>query len=71
MLTLVPAGLFDAQKEAERLRKQQAKLEKEVAGLAGRLSNPRFLENAQAQVVDETRQAQVQLRISHTHMSCH
>lgn len=40
-----------------------------MAGLAGRLSNPKFLENAQAQVVDETRQAQVRLCIPHMHPS--
>lgn len=56
------AGLFDPEKEAERLRKQQAKLEKEQKGLSGRLSNPKFLEKAQPQVVEEARQAQADIQ---------
>ncbi|KAL4422888.1 hypothetical protein ABPG75_009085 [Micractinium tetrahymenae] len=50
------AGLFDAAKEIERLQKQQAKLEKELAGLNGRLSNPKFVDKAPEQVVAEARQ---------------
>ena len=54
-----PAGLFDPAKETERLRRQQGKLEKEVAALAGRLSNQKFLERASPTVVAEARQQQV------------
>ncbi|KAL4451165.1 hypothetical protein ABPG77_009237 [Micractinium sp. CCAP 211/92] len=50
------AGLFDAAKEIERLQKQQAKLEKELAGLNGRLSNPKFVDKAPEKVVAEARQ---------------
>ncbi|KAK9812933.1 hypothetical protein WJX72_005989 [[Myrmecia] bisecta] len=49
------AGLFDAQKEIERLTKQREKLEKEVAGVAGRLNNNKFVDNAPAAVVAEVR----------------
>lgn len=48
-------GLFDAAKEAARLRKQRGKLEKELAGLSGRLSNPKFVEGAPEAVVAEVR----------------
>jgi hypothetical protein len=40
------AGLFDVDKEVARLGKQRAKLEKELAGVAGRLDNGKFLERA-------------------------
>lgn len=50
------AGLFDAAKEIERLQKQQSKLEKELAGLNGRLSNPKFVDKAPEKVVAEARQ---------------
>ncbi len=45
-----------AAKEIERLQKQQAKLEKELAGLNGRLSNPKFVDKAPEKVVAEARQ---------------
>ena len=58
-LVVLVAGLFDAQKEVERLTKQQQKIEKELAGLQGRLSNPKFVEKAKPGVVEEVRQQQV------------
>ena len=38
-----------------RLEKQLGKLEKEIGGLDKRLSNPKFVESAPEDVVDETR----------------
>ena len=35
------AGLFDAEKELVRLAKQRAKIEKDLAGVVARLSNPK------------------------------
>ena len=51
------AGLFDANKEQQRLQKQQAKLEKDLQGLQGRLKNPKFVQNAKPEVVKEAQQA--------------
>lgn len=50
-------GLFDANKEQQRLQKQQAKLEKDLQGLQGRLKNPKFVQNAKPEVVREAQQA--------------
>jgi valyl-tRNA synthetase len=52
-------GLFDAAKETDRLRKQEAKVQKALAGLQGRLANRSFLDNAAPAVVEEVRQQQV------------
>ncbi len=57
-----PAGLFDAAKEIERLRKQQGKVEKELAGLEARLSNRKFVDKAPAEVVGEVQSAAAQAR---------
>ena len=51
------SGLFDANKEQQRLQKQQAKLEKDLQGLRGRLKNPKFVQNAKSEVVKEAQQA--------------
>jgi valyl-tRNA synthetase len=50
------AGVIDVDAEKARLQKAQAKLEKELAGLRGRLNNPKFAESAPAEVVEETRE---------------
>jgi valyl-tRNA synthetase len=50
------AGLFDAAKEVERLNKQAAKIEGELAALSGRLSNPKFVDKAPEKVVNEVKQ---------------
>lgn len=47
------AGVIDVAKESERLNKEKAKLEKEIASLAGRLSNEGFIAKAPANVVEE------------------
>ena len=51
------AGLFDAQKEQQRLQKQQAKLEKDLQTLQSRLKNPKFVQNAKPEVVKEVQQS--------------
>ncbi|PNH08292.1 Valine--tRNA ligase [Tetrabaena socialis] len=49
------AGLFDVAKELARLGKQKAKLDKDLAGIAGRLNNPSFMAKAAQEYVDEAR----------------
>jgi len=49
------AGIIDVAEERARLEKSLAKLEKELGGLKGRLSNPKFVESAPPEVVEETR----------------
>jgi valyl-tRNA synthetase len=56
-VALPMAGLFDVAKEAARLAKQRAKVEKELAGLRARLDNPNFVSKASAEVIDEARRA--------------
>ena len=48
------AGLIDANAEKARLEKSVGKLQKEVGGLENRLNNPKFRENASADVIEET-----------------
>jgi len=54
-VVLPMSGLFDAAKEIERLQGQRAKLDKDAAGLRGRLSNPKFVDKAPQKVVDEAK----------------
>jgi valyl-tRNA synthetase len=56
------AGLFDAAKEVERLRKQAAKAEKDLSGLMGRLGNATFAAKAPPEVVAEAEGAAAELR---------
>jgi valyl-tRNA synthetase len=49
-------GLIDIAAEKDRLSKALDKLMKELGGLRGRLSNPKFVEGAPEDVVDETRE---------------
>jgi len=49
------ADLIDVDEEKARLEKVLAKLGKELGGLRGRLSNPKFAESAPEEVVQETR----------------
>ena len=55
-------GLIDASAEKDRLSKSVGKLEKELGGLQGRLSNPKFRENAAPEVIEETEELAVQKR---------
>ncbi|MFC5739503.1 valine--tRNA ligase [Sinirhodobacter huangdaonensis] len=49
-------GVIDVKAEKARLEKTLGRLEKEAAGLRGRLSNPKFIENAAEEVIDEARE---------------
>jgi valyl-tRNA synthetase len=52
-------GLFNAEKEVQRLEKQRGKVDKELSGLQARLSNAQFVNNAPGPVVEQaTKQAQ-------------
>ncbi|WP_131674309.1 valine--tRNA ligase [Paracoccus marinus] len=52
----LPIGdVIDAAAETARLEKALAKTEKDAAGLRGRLSNPKFAQNADPEVIEETR----------------
>jgi valyl-tRNA synthetase len=50
------ADLIDVGEEKARLEKVLEKLGKEIGGLRGRLSNPKFVESAPEEIVDETRE---------------
>ena len=53
---LIPLGSFiDAQAEIKRLEKELEKAEKDIAGVAGRLSNSAFVDKAPAQVIEKAR----------------
>jgi valyl-tRNA synthetase len=49
------AGIIDIAEEKSRLQKTLDKLDKEIAGLQGRLTNPNFAKSAPEEVVDEAR----------------
>ena len=49
-------GLIDIAEEKSRLSKALEKLEKDMGGLRGRLNNPKFVESAKPEVVEETRE---------------
>ncbi len=49
-------GVIDIAAESARLKKAHEKLEKEIGALDGRLGNPRFIEKAAPEVVDEARE---------------
>jgi len=49
------ADIIDVEAEKARLEKNIAKLGKELGGLRGRLKNPKFVESAPEEVVEETR----------------
>ncbi len=52
----LPVGeMIDVAAETARLEKSAAKAEKDAQGLRGRLANPKFVENAEAEVIEETR----------------
>ena len=52
----LPIGeVIDAAAETARLRKAAEKAAKDAGGLRGRLSNPKFVENADPEVIEETR----------------
>ncbi|OOY19342.1 valine--tRNA ligase [Thioclava sp. DLFJ5-1] len=49
-------GVIDIAKEKARLEKALGKMEKEIGGMKGRLNNPKFIANADPDVVVETRE---------------
>jgi len=49
------AGLIDVDAEKARLEKSLQKLARELGGLRGRLNNPKFVESAPAEVIEETK----------------
>ena len=49
------ADIIDIAEEKSRLEKTLGKLEKELGGLRGRLNNPKFVDSAPEEVVEETR----------------
>ncbi|WP_343115986.1 valine--tRNA ligase [Ostreiculturibacter nitratireducens] len=49
-------GVIDVAEEKARLAKTLEKLDKDLNGLRGRLANPKFVESAPEEVVDETRE---------------
>jgi len=56
MKILIPlAGLIDKEAELQRLQKEIGKLEKEVARIGGKLTNPKFVEKAPETVVNKER----------------
>ena len=52
-------GCFDVDKEVARLNKQREKLEKDLAGVLGRINNKKFMDKAPPKVVAETVQQKV------------
>ncbi len=50
------ADIIDVEAEKARLTKALAKLEREAGGLRGRLGNPKFIESAPEEVVEEARE---------------
>ena len=50
------AGMVDLEKEQERLRKELASVEADVARASGLLGNERFVSKAPAQVVEKERE---------------
>jgi len=58
----VPAeGMLDVAAERKRLGRQLTKLEKELEGLSKRLANPQFIEKAKPELVQTSRNRQVEL----------
>ncbi len=58
----LPIGdVIDVQAETARLRKSLAKSEKDAQGLRKRLENPKFVQNAEPEVIEETRDKLVAL----------
>jgi valyl-tRNA synthetase len=54
-------GLFDAEKEVQRLKKQKDKTSRDLSGLQARLSNPKFVNSAPADVVASVRRQAAEL----------
>ncbi len=59
------AGLIDLDKESERLEREIGKLDKDLAGLKQRLENPKFVDRAPADVVEQVRSQMQELTYQH------
>jgi valyl-tRNA synthetase len=55
-------GLIDVAGELEKLAREQAKLEKEVERITGKLANEKFMSNAPDAVVQKERDKAVELQ---------
>ena len=55
------AGLIDVPSEVARLEKQKAEKEKSLTGARGKLSSPRFVVGAKAEVVQQVREQVAEL----------
>ncbi|PZO73115.1 MAG: valine--tRNA ligase, partial [Mesorhizobium amorphae] len=65
----LPLGtLIDLGAEAERLRKELAKVTQEIARLHGKLANERFVANAPAELVEAEREKLAGLRDTQTRL---
>jgi valyl-tRNA synthetase len=56
IIHLPVAQFIDISAEVARLTKSLEKSQKDLSGLTGRISNPKFIENADPEVVEETRE---------------
>ncbi|CAA6811991.1 MAG: Valyl-tRNA synthetase (EC [uncultured Thiotrichaceae bacterium] len=69
MRILIPlAGIIDKDAETARLQKEIEKLEKNLAGLHGRLSNPSFTDKAPEKVVNQVREQHAEVEAALTQM---
>ncbi|MDD4687359.1 MAG: valine--tRNA ligase [Candidatus Cloacimonetes bacterium] len=55
-------GLIDPKQEKARLNKQLEKLQKELDGIARKLSNPNFIANAKTEVVEKEKEKHLEVR---------
>jgi len=56
------AGLIDPEQEKARLGKQLEKLQKELDGIARKLGNPNFIDNAKAEVVVKEKEKHLEVQ---------
>lgn len=62
------AGVIDLEKECDRLQKEIAKMEEDIRRVQGRLRNPQFMERANPEVVQETRDQERSLLDRHARL---
>ena len=62
VLLAMPAGLFDAEKELQRLSKQESKIAADLEGLTKRLSASNFVDKAPQAVVEKAYAQQAELQ---------
>ena len=66
---LVPmAGLIDVAAESARLQKEIDKLDKDIARVAGKLNNPKFVDKAPEAVVNKEKERLVELQNAHSRL---